>query len=75
MAEASAQPMAQQRIRERAGAKDVRLHDLRRTLGSSLAASEYELPMIGRVLNHSQPYARLDLKPDSASRSVRDRSR
>jgi hypothetical protein len=41
---------------------------LRRTLGSWLAASGYGLPMIGRVLNHSQPsatavYARLDLEP------------
>ena len=75
MAETSAQPMAQQRIRERAGAKHVRLHDLRRTLRSSLAASGYGLAMIGRVLNHSHPDARLDLKPDSASRPICDRSR
>jgi integrase len=59
---------AWQRIRERAETKDVRVHDLRRTLGSWLAASGYGLPMIGRVLNHSQPsatavYARLDLEP------------
>ena len=59
---------AWQRIRERAETKDVRIHDLRRTLGSWLAASGYGLPMIGRVLNHSQPsatavYARLDLEP------------
>lgn len=59
---------AWQRIRERAKTKDVRVHDLRRTLGSWLAASGYGLPMIGRVLNHSQPsatavYARLDLEP------------
>jgi len=59
---------AWQRIRERANTQDVRIHDLRRTLGSWLAASGYGLPMIGRVLNHSQPsatavYARLDLEP------------
>ena len=59
---------AWQRIRERANTKDVRIHDLRRTLGSWLAASGYSLPMIGRVLNPSQPsatavYARLDLEP------------
>lgn len=59
---------AWQRIRERANTKDVRIHDLRRTLGSWLAASGYGLSMIGRVLNHSQPsatavYARLDLDP------------
>ena len=59
---------AWQRIRERAETTDVRIHDLRRTVGSWLAASGYSLPMIGRVLNHSQPsataiYARLDLEP------------
>jgi hypothetical protein len=59
---------AWQRIRDRANTKDVRIHDLRRTVGSWLAASGYGLPMIGRVLNHSQPsatavYARLDLEP------------
>ena len=59
---------AWQRIRARAGVKDVRIHDLRRTLGSWLAANGYSLPLIGRVLNHSQPsvtavYARLDVEP------------
>jgi integrase len=48
--------------------KDVRIHDLRRTLGAWLAANGYSLPLIGRVLNHSQPsvtagYAPLDLEP------------
>jgi len=56
------------RIRDRAQVPDVRVHDLRRTLGSWLAASGYGLPLIGRVLNHTQPattavYARLDLEP------------
>ena len=60
--------MPQHRIRGRAGVEDVRVHDLRRTLGSWLAASGDGVPMIGRVLNHSQPsatavYARLDLEP------------
>jgi len=59
---------AWQRIRDRAQVPDVRVHDLRRTLGSWLAASGYGLPLIGRVLNHTQPattavYARLDLEP------------
>jgi integrase len=59
---------AWQRTRATAGVKDVRVHDLRRTLGSWLAASGYGLPLIGRVLNHTQPtttavYARLDLEP------------
>jgi integrase len=59
---------AWQRIRQRAGIPDVRIHDLRRTNGSWLAAQGCSLPLIGRVLNHSQPsttaiYARLDLGP------------
>src|SRR5262249_40740399 len=44
---------AWQRIRQRAGVPDVRIHDLRRTLGSWLAASGYSLPLIGRALNHT----------------------
>jgi integrase len=63
------------RVRARAGLKDdseprsnVRIHDLRRTLGSWLAAAGYGLPMIGRALNHASPastavYARLALDP------------
>ena len=56
------------RIRERAGVPDVRIHDLRRTLGSWLAAQGYSLPLIGRALNHTnvsttQVYARLNLDP------------
>ena len=41
------------RIRKAAGIEDVRLHDLRRTLGSWLAQSGNSLHLIGRVLNHS----------------------
>jgi integrase len=57
---------AWQRIRLRAAVPDVRLHDLRRTLGSWLAAQGHSLSLIGRALNHSstaatQVYARLDL--------------
>jgi integrase len=56
------------RIRARAGLTDVRIHDLRRTLGSWLAASGASLPLIGKALNHSQVsttaiYARLHLDP------------
>jgi integrase len=59
---------AWERIRSRAGVPDVRIHDLRRTLGSWLAAAGYGLPMIGRALNHASPsstavYARLALDP------------
>jgi len=42
-----------QRIRKEAGLEDVRLHDLRRTVGSWLAQSGNSLHLIGRVLNHS----------------------
>jgi len=67
---------AWQRIRKRAGLNGddnvpntaVRQHDLRRTLGSWLAASGYSLPLIGRALNHANVsttaiYARLHLDP------------
>jgi integrase len=42
-----------QRVRKSAGIEDVRLHDLRRTVGSWLAQSGNSLHLIGRVLNHS----------------------
>lgn len=42
-----------QRIRREAGITDVRIHDLRRTVGSWLAQSGNSLHLIGRVLNHS----------------------
>lgn len=56
------------RIRNEAGLTDVRLHDLRRTLGSWMVAAGASLPLIGKTLNHSQPsttaiYARLELDP------------
>ena len=41
------------RVRKVAGVEDVRLHDLRRTVGSWLAQSGNSLHLIGRVLNHS----------------------
>jgi len=46
------------------GEEDVRLHDLRRTVGSWLATNGASLPLIGKVLNHSnasttQVYAHL----------------
>ncbi len=42
-----------QRIRKEADLNDVRLHDLRRTVGSWLAQSGNSLHLIGKVLNHS----------------------
>jgi integrase len=41
------------RVRKVAGVEDVRLHDLRRTVGSWLAQAGNSLHLIGRVLNHS----------------------
>jgi integrase len=56
------------RIRHEAGLDDVRIHDLRRTLGSWMVAAGASLPLIGKTLNHSraettQVYARLQLEP------------
>jgi integrase len=63
--------IAWKRIRDDAKVPDVRIHDLRRTLGSWLAASGHSLQLIGKALNHTNPnttaiYARLQLD------SVRD---
>ena len=59
---------AWRRIRTAAKLEDVRIHDLRRTLGSWLVASGASLSLIGKALNHSQVsttavYARLQLDP------------
>ncbi len=43
------------RVRAAAGVADVRLHDLRRTVGSWLAQAGNSLHLIGKVLNHSSP--------------------
>lgn len=56
------------KIRDEAGIPDVRIHDLRRSLGSWLAGSGISLNIIGKILNHSQPsttaiYSRLHLDP------------
>lgn len=56
------------RIRKAAKLEDVRLHDLRRTLGSWQAAGGTSLPIIGKSLGHRDVnttaiYARLDLDP------------
>lgn len=60
---------------ERAGIKDIRIHDLRRTLGSWQAGLGTSLAIIGRSLGHADGsgatavYARLDLTPVRASMS------
>lgn len=45
------------RIRNAAGVRDVRLHDLRRTVGSWLAQNGASLHLIGKILNHSSTEA------------------
>ncbi|MGA7181262.1 MAG: site-specific integrase [Thiobacillaceae bacterium] len=57
-----------ERILERAGITDLRIHDLRRTLGSWQAKTGASLAIIGKSLNHKSPtataiYSRLDLDP------------
>jgi integrase len=59
---------AWKRILERAGIDDLRIHDLRRTLGSWQAKTGASLAIVGKSLNHKSPsttaiYARLDLDP------------
>jgi integrase len=57
---------------KRAGLRDVRLHDLRRTLGSWQALQGTSLAIIGASLGHkslsaTQVYARLNSDPVYAS--------
>lgn len=59
---------AWKRIIKRAGLTDVRPHDLRRSLGSWMAMTGAGLPMVGKMLGHTQPtttaiYARLSVDP------------
>ena len=59
---------AWKRILEKAGIKDLRIHDIRRTLGSYQAITGSSLPIIGKTLGHksqtaTQIYARLDYDP------------
>ena len=42
------------RVRKRAGLPDVRIHDLRHTFAANAAASGLSLPMIGKLLGHTQ---------------------
>ncbi|HEX8415412.1 MAG TPA: site-specific integrase [Sphingomicrobium sp.] len=43
-----------QRLRARAGLKDVRIHDLRQTFASVAVAAGRGLPIIGKLLGHTQ---------------------
>jgi integrase len=60
------------RILKRAGLTNLRIHDLRRSLGSWMAAGGASLPIIGKSLGHqsleaTRIYARLDLDPVRAA--------
>src|ERR1700730_15837022 len=65
-----------QRVRARAGLKDVRIHDLRHTFASTAVAAGQGLPMIGKLLGHTHVqttarYAHLAVDPvKSAADSV-----
>ena len=66
---------AMQRILDRAGLEDVRVHDLRRTFGSWQAATGASLLVIGKSLGHKSTsatavYAHLDLDPVRAAVNV-----
>ncbi|MGZ8928559.1 MAG: tyrosine-type recombinase/integrase [Methylobacter sp.] len=59
---------AWRRILDHAGIDNLRIHDLRRTLGSWQAKTGASLAIVGKSLNHKSPsttaiYARLDLDP------------
>lgn len=60
------------RILARAGIKDLRIHDIRRTMGSYQAITGASLQIIGKSLGHksqhaTQIYSRLNLDPVRAS--------
>jgi integrase len=61
-----------QRVRARAGLKDVRIHDLRHSFASTAVAAGRGLPMIGKLLGHTQVqttarYAHLAADPVKAA--------
>ena len=65
------------RILKRAGIKDLRIHDLRRTLGSWLATQGESLLLIGKTLGHKSQgstatYSRLAVDPvrDAMTRAI-----
>ncbi len=66
-------PMRQWReILARAGIENLRIHDLRRTLGSWQTATGSSMAVVGKTMNHKHAqttaiYGRLELKPVRAS--------
>lgn len=67
-----------QRVRARAGLPEVRIHDLRHTFASTAIAAGHSLPIIGKLLGHTQVqttarYAHLAAQPAiSAADSITD---
>jgi integrase len=62
-------------IRSRGGLDEVRLHDLRHSFASVGAGTGMGLPIIGKLLGHSQPsttqrYAHLDASPVRAAANI-----
>ncbi|WP_411820224.1 tyrosine-type recombinase/integrase [Hyphococcus formosus] len=62
------------RIRAQAGIADVRIHDLRHTYASIAAMAGHSLPMIGRLLGHTQAQstARYAHLADATTRAASD---
>jgi integrase len=63
------------RLRAKARLDDVRIHDLRHSFGSVAAATGMSLPMIGKLLGHTQPsttqrYAHLAADPVRAASNL-----
>lgn len=61
-----------QRVRARAGLKDIRIHDLRHTFASTAVAAGQGLPIIAKLLGHTQVqttarYAHLAANPVRAA--------
>jgi integrase len=61
-----------QRLRARAGLNEVRIHDLRHSFASVAAGTGMSLPMIGKLLGHTQAsttqrYAHLAVDPVRAA--------
>lgn len=70
---------AWKRILNRAGLEDLRIHDLRRTLGSWQAKTGASLVVIGKSLNHKSTqttsiYSRLDMDPVRQSMQIATRA-
>ena len=67
-----APPNVRRRVRKEAGLDDVRIHDLRHSFAPFAVSAGMSLPMIGKLLGHTQPqttarYAHLADNPVGAA--------